>query len=119
MLCKAHCNCESCVVATPEARNIGYIERISPVATGEGFGGLSPPNKAPSPPKLKRETIQIRRILINLIMSSPTRTNAKPPRQNCKAPLLCFAVLQGGFALACWCVFFRSLYISNKVSIHL
>ena len=23
-----------------------------------GFGGLSPPNKAPSPPKLKYETLQ-------------------------------------------------------------
>jgi len=28
----------------------------SPVATG-GFGWLSPPNKAPSTPKLKRETL--------------------------------------------------------------
>jgi len=28
----------------------------SPIAT-EGFGGLSHPNKAPSPPKLKQETL--------------------------------------------------------------
>jgi len=30
--------------------------KTSPVATGS-FGGLSPPNKAPSPTKLKHETL--------------------------------------------------------------
>ena len=36
----------------------------SPVATG-GFDGLSPPNKAPSPPKLKHETLYISGVFVN------------------------------------------------------
>ena len=44
-----------------------------------GLVGLDPQNKAPSPPKLKHETLYIGGILVNLIMSSPPRTNAKPP----------------------------------------
>ena len=36
----------------------------SPVATGS-FGGLSPPNKALSAPKLKHETLQISGVFVN------------------------------------------------------
>jgi len=32
------------------------MNKLSPVATG-GFGGLNLPNKAPSPPKWKHETL--------------------------------------------------------------
>ena len=44
-----------------------------------GFGGLIPPNKAPSVLKLKHEPLQTSVVLVNFIMSSPPRTNAKPP----------------------------------------
>jgi len=36
----------------------------SPVATEGGFGGLRPPNKAPSPPKLKYATLEIGGVFI-------------------------------------------------------
>ena len=51
------------------------------------FGGLSPPNKAPSPLKLERETLLISGVLVNFIMSSPPPHKRKAPRRTAEPPI--------------------------------
>jgi len=43
---------------------------------GDASVGLAPPNKAPSPPKLKHETLES---FCQFLVSSHPVTNAKPP----------------------------------------
>ena len=60
---------------------------LSPVATG-GFCGLSPLNKAPSPPQIETwNTINQWSFCQFLECQSP-RTNAKPPTENFLATVL-------------------------------
>jgi len=58
--------------------------------------GLAPPNKAPSPLKLKGKTLQIGGILVNFIMPSPPAEPQSPPIENFLATVLC-----PGHLLAC------------------
>ena len=54
---------------------------------GGGFGGLAPPNKAPSPPKLKHEHYKSVEILSILeCLAPPHKPKALPQKR--KAPLL-------------------------------
>jgi len=50
---------------------------VSPVATG-GIGGLTPPNKAPSPPKWNMKHYKLAEFLWNANVKPPC-TNVKPP----------------------------------------
>jgi len=56
---------------------LDVIAHGSAVATG-GFGGLRPPNKAPNPPKLKYEALQISGIFVKFESQAP-RIKLKPP----------------------------------------
>ena len=46
------------------------VVQTSPVAT-RGFGGLRSPNKAPSTPKLKYDTLQISGVFVKLYNVKP------------------------------------------------
>jgi len=52
------------------------------------LGWLSPPNKAPSPPKLKHETINQWKFLSNFSMSSHPAETQSPPVENFLATVL-------------------------------
>jgi len=76
--------------------------------------GLAPPNKAPSPRKLKRETLYISGVLVNFIMSSPpAQTQSSPaqlqnpPTENFLATVLVLLKLQ--YFGVCWSVSFGKL----------
>jgi len=51
--------------------------QTSPVATGR-FGGLSPPNRAPRPLKLKYETLEINGVLSNFQCQAPLYKSKSP-----------------------------------------
>jgi len=53
------------------SNEIFVVHVFSPVATGGGFGGLSPPNEAPTTPKLKYLTLQISGVFTNFSSQAP------------------------------------------------
>ena len=67
--------------------SISLHSSAQPRRHGDCFGGLSPPNKAPSPLKSERETLLISGVLVNFIMSSPPPHKRKAPRRTAEPPI--------------------------------
>ena len=61
---------------------------ISAVPSPRGdFGGLSPPNKVPSPPKQKHKTLYFSWVFVNFIVSSPPAQTQIPPAETQSPPI--------------------------------
>ena len=74
-----------------------------------GFCGLSPPDKAPSPPNWNMKHYESMEFL-SIFSVKPPATNAKPPRRNAKSP---YWKLSGGGSGA---IYPRYAHVSQEIS---